>query len=83
MPAKPTRKPYPVKRKSRGEIFDRQVLFGLDRIKELAPQHPEWKEQEPYKSVLAGDIKSAFAGGAKSMVAIVVAGNTNITPDGV
>ena len=58
-----------------------QLLFGIDQIKALAPQHPEWKEQEPYKSVLAGDIKAAFAGGAKSLVAIVGAGNTNITPD--
>ena len=58
-----------------------QLLFGIDRIKELAPQHPEWKDQEPFKSVLAGDLKTAFAGGAKSLVEIVGAGNTNITPD--
>ena len=58
-----------------------QLLFGIDQIKALAPQHPEWKDQEPYKSVLAGDLKGAFAGGAKSLVAIVGAGNTNITPD--
>ncbi len=58
-----------------------QLLFGIDQIKALAPQHPEWKDQEPYKSVLAGDLKTAFAGGAKSLVAIVGAGNTNITPD--
>jgi phosphoglycolate phosphatase-like HAD superfamily hydrolase len=58
-----------------------QLLFGIDRIRELAPQHPEWKDQEPFKSVLAGDLNAAFAGGAKSLVAIVGAGNTNITPD--
>ena len=58
-----------------------QLLFGIDRIKELAPQHPEWKDREPFKSVLAGDLKTAFAGGAKSLVEIVGAGNTNITPD--
>jgi len=58
-----------------------QLLFAIDRIKELAPQHPEWKDQEPFKSVLAGDIKAAFAGGMKSLVEIVGAGNTNITPD--
>ena len=29
-----------------------QVIFALDRIKELASQHPEWKTQEPYKSIL-------------------------------
>jgi phosphoglycolate phosphatase-like HAD superfamily hydrolase len=58
-----------------------QLLFGIDRVKELAPQHPEWKNEEPFKSVLAGDLKTAFAGGAKSLVQIVGAGNTNITPD--
>jgi phosphoglycolate phosphatase-like HAD superfamily hydrolase len=58
-----------------------QLLFGIDRIEELAPQHPEWKDQEPYRSILAGDLKGAFAGGPKSLVAIVGAGNTNITPD--
>jgi phosphoserine phosphatase len=58
-----------------------QLLFGIDRVKELAPQHPEWKTQEPFKSVLAGDMKAAFAGGAKSLVQIVGAGNTGITPD--
>lgn len=58
-----------------------QLLFGIDRIKELAPQHPEWKDKEPFKSVLAGDLKAAFAGGINSLVEIVGAGNTNITPD--
>jgi hypothetical protein len=48
-----------------------QLLFGIDRVKELAPRHPEWKDQEPFKSVLAGDLKTAFAGGAKSLVEIV------------
>ena len=32
-----------------------QALFAMDRIAAMAPQHPEWKEQEPFKSVLAGD----------------------------
>ena len=58
-----------------------QLLFGIDRVQALAPQHPEWKDHEPYKSVLAGDMKTAFAGGAKSLVTIVGAGNANITPD--
>src|SRR5215510_1431382 len=34
-----------------------QGLFAFDRIKALAPQHPEWKDAEPYKSVLANDMK--------------------------
>ncbi len=37
-----------------------QAMFALDRIHELAPKHPEWKKQDPFKSVLAGD-KAAMA----------------------
>ena len=58
-----------------------QLLFAIDRVKELAPQHPEWKEKEPFKSVLAGDVKADFAGCVKSLVEIVGAGTTNFTPD--
>jgi hypothetical protein len=36
-----------------------QFLFAIDRVKELAPEHPEWKEREPYRSLLAGDMKGA------------------------
>jgi hypothetical protein len=36
-----------------------QVLFALDRVKALAPQHPEWKEKEPFASLLKGDVKGA------------------------
>src|SRR4051794_26198574 len=32
-----------------------QLVFALDRVTELAPQHPEWKNLEPFKSVLIGD----------------------------
>ena len=32
-----------------------QLAFAFDRIKALAPQHPEWKDTEPFKSVLEGD----------------------------
>src|SRR5262245_30826813 len=37
-----------------------QLAFVLDRVKALAPQHPEWKTKEPFKSVLNGDLKSAL-----------------------
>ena len=58
-----------------------QIHFALDRIKELAPAHPEWKEKEPFKSVLAGDLKAAFAGGAHSLVELMAAGSANMTPE--
>ena len=40
-----------------------QVLFALDRVRALAPQHPEWKDKEPFASLIAGDMKAALASG--------------------
>ena len=37
-----------------------QLIFALDRVKELAPQHPEWQEKQPFKAVLEGDIKAVM-----------------------
>ena len=48
-----------------------QFAFALDRVKALAPRHPEWQTTEPFKSILAGDVKAALAGGEKSIVQIV------------
>lgn len=58
-----------------------QIQFGIDRVKELAPQHPEWKEKEPFKSVLAGDLKTALAGGAPALMEILAAGSSNMTTE--
>jgi hypothetical protein len=41
-----------------------QFLFAIDRVKVLAPQHPEWKDKEPFASLLKGDLKGALAGGS-------------------
>ncbi len=32
-----------------------QAMFALERLGKMAPKHPEWKEKEPFKSVLTGD----------------------------
>ena len=40
-----------------------QLAFALDRVKALAPQHPEWKTKQPFKAVLKGDLKTVMAGG--------------------
>ncbi len=56
-----------------------QVLFALDRVKVLAPQYPEWKDKEPFASLLKGDVKGALAGGEHAILEIVMAthaGNT-------
>ena len=56
-----------------------QFIFMLDRIKAMAPQHPEWKNKEPFKSVLKGDVKSVLAGGEKSLGPLLVATHTGMT----
>src|SRR5215510_807154 len=42
-----------------------QLAFALDRVKALAPQHPEWQHQEPFAALLKGDVTGALAGGEK------------------
>jgi hypothetical protein len=58
-----------------------QFLFALDRIKALAPQHPEWKDNEPFASLLKGDVKGALAGGERSMLEIVMATHAGMTAE--
>jgi phosphoglycolate phosphatase-like HAD superfamily hydrolase len=58
-----------------------QVDFTLDQIKALARQHPEWLVNEPYKSVLAGDIKRALAAGVPALVELVLATHSGTTTD--
>jgi len=56
-----------------------QLLFALDRVKELAPQHPEWKTKEPFASLLKGDMKGALAGGEHTILEIIVATHAGMT----
>jgi phosphoglycolate phosphatase-like HAD superfamily hydrolase len=56
-----------------------QAAFAFDRVKALAPQHPEWKTQQPFKGVLEGDVKAVAAsgeGGLAEILAETHAGNT-------
>lgn len=58
-----------------------QLAFALDRVKALAPQHPEWKTQEPFASLLKGDVKGALAGGEKTMLEILMATHAGMTTE--
>jgi len=58
-----------------------QALFVFDRIKALAPQHPEWPTQEPFASVLKGDVKAALAGGEKALLEMVMATHAGTTTE--
>jgi phosphoglycolate phosphatase-like HAD superfamily hydrolase len=58
-----------------------QVRFVFDRIRELAPQHPEWKDKEPYRSVIAGDIKGAMASGTKGLFEMLLVAQSGTTTE--
>jgi hypothetical protein len=58
-----------------------QLFFALDRVKALAPQHPEWKDKEPFASLLKGDVKAALAGGERAMLEIVAATHSGMTTE--
>jgi phosphoserine phosphatase len=58
-----------------------QGLFALDRVRALAPANPQWREQEPFASVLRGDPAAALAGGEQSIAAIVAASHAGLSTD--
>jgi phosphoglycolate phosphatase-like HAD superfamily hydrolase len=56
-----------------------QLAFAFDRVREMAPQHPEWKTKQPFKGVLEGDMKAVAATGEKGIVEITLATSTGMT----
>ena len=58
-----------------------QLFFALDRVKALAPQHPEWKTTEPFASLLKGDLKGALASGEKGLMGMMAATHTGMTTE--
>jgi hypothetical protein len=58
-----------------------QFLFVLDRVKALAPEHPEWKTEEPFASILKGDTNDALASGEKGLMAMMAATHTGMTTE--
>jgi len=56
-----------------------QFAFTLDRVKALAPKHPEWKTKQPFKAVHDGDMKAQAAAGEKGMLELLIATHTGMT----
>jgi hypothetical protein len=56
-----------------------QFYFALDRVKALAPQHPEWQTKEPFASLLKGDASTALAGGDHALIDLIMATHTGMT----
>lgn len=57
-----------------------QLIFGLDRVKELAPEHPEWKDRQPFKAAIEGDMKTLAASGEKGIAELIMASHAGMTP---
>ena len=56
-----------------------QFAFAADRVKALAPQHPEWKTVQPFKALLEGDIKAIAAIGEKGLLEVIAATHAGMT----
>ena len=58
-----------------------QLAFILDRVKFLAPVHPEWKERQPFKAALEGDFKTVISGGIPMMLKLAMASHAGNTTE--
>ncbi|RZL91890.1 MAG: haloacid dehalogenase-like hydrolase [Variovorax sp.] len=58
-----------------------QIVFAIDRVKAMAPRHPEWKTQPPFDAILKGDMKGLAASGEKGLMQVVAATHPGMTTD--
>jgi phosphoserine phosphatase len=58
-----------------------QALFIADRIRAMGAKRPEWKTQEPYASVLRGDMKRVAAGGEKAIAQLAMATHAGMSTE--
>jgi hypothetical protein len=56
-----------------------QLAFALERVKALSPLHPEWKDKEPFASLLKGDLEGALSGGEAAIFEIVTVTHSGMT----
>jgi len=58
-----------------------QLLFAIDRVKALAPEHPEWKSTQPFKAALEGDMEALAASGEEGLLKLIMASHAGMTPE--
>jgi hypothetical protein len=58
-----------------------QLVFAFDRVKALAPMHFEWKNKQPFKAVLEGDLETVLAGGEHALLEIIMATHAGMTTE--
>lgn len=86
-------RPHFIKPEDRIAVFDNdgtlwaekplyfQFIFAMDRVKDLAPQHPEWQTTQPFAAVLSNDLKMLAASGHKGIIDILLATHAGMTSD--
>ena len=58
-----------------------QALFVADRVKALAPQHPEWTTKEPFASLLKGDAEGVAASGESGIAELMAITHAGMSTD--
>jgi phosphoserine phosphatase len=58
-----------------------ELVFALDRVKQLAPKHPEWQTRQPFAGVLHNDMKAVAATGDRGMIELFMATHSGMTTD--
>ena len=58
-----------------------QVLFAMDRVRAMAPQHPGWITKQPFASVLKGDMTGVMASGGRGVLELITATHSGMTTD--
>jgi phosphoglycolate phosphatase-like HAD superfamily hydrolase len=58
-----------------------QAAFALNRVKAMAPRHPEWKNQQPFKAFLSGDTRALSEQGEKGLLTLITAAHSGMTTE--
>lgn len=58
-----------------------QLAFAIDRVKQLAPEHPEWKEKQPFKAILENDTKTISGFDEHQLVKLILESHAGVTTD--
>jgi hypothetical protein len=58
-----------------------QLAFVLDRLEQLAPEHPEWKTTQPFKAAMENDMKTLHDYGEKGLIELLMATHAGMTTD--
>lgn len=58
-----------------------QLFFAMDRVRDLAPQHPEWRTQQPFRAVLENDLAALAASGEHGAAQLIMATHAGLTTD--